>query len=116
MYKKSLIRETATQALGSGALAYTYTMLHDGTLDAVIISFDGACSQTVTVVFNSADGADYDVTLDSSPLEGATSYKYQPTFPFPLSKGDAVTVGITTGGATTAYMTAFMREDPTCLI
>jgi len=113
MNYQTKITETETQALGAGALAYSYTFLKDGYLDRVEAHFSGACSQTLTIVRDALAGAAYDTTLVSQALGGVTDYTYQPTRRIYFRKGDILLVGITSGGATTAGVTVFMEEDPT---
>ena len=111
--QKIKITETATQALGAGALAYSYTFLRDGYLDGVEIHFSGACSQTVSVTRDSVDGANYDTVLKSEALSVVTDFTYFPSRKRYFRKGDIIKIGITSGGSTTAYLTALLEEEHT---
>ena len=109
MRYQTKITETATQALGAAALAYSYEFLKDGYLDNIEFKFSGACSQTLTVTRDNLDGAAYDAVLKTQALGGATYFTYQPVRKIYFRKGDILLVGITSGGATTVGMTAFME-------
>lgn len=111
--KNVVYRKEATQDLLAGALAFTHTFTKDGELDEVRINFSAACSQTVTITFDSVTGANYDVILKTDVLSAASDYVYKPTRPDFFRAGDAVRIGITSGGTAIAYMTAFIRDVET---
>jgi c-di-GMP-binding flagellar brake protein YcgR len=108
--KEVILRKEATQDLAAGALAYSYEFLKDGVLDQLMVNFSAACSQTITITFDSQTHANYDVILKSEVLSSAVDFLYQPTRPIFFQKGDKVVVGITSGGAAVAFMTAFLKE------
>jgi hypothetical protein len=108
--KEVILRKEATQDLAAGALAYTYEFTRDGVLDDIRINFSAVCSQTVTITFDSVTGSNYDVILKTDILSSNLDYTYQPTRPIFFQKGDKLVVGITSGGAAVAYMTAFLKE------
>lgn len=111
--KEIVLRKEATQNLAAGALAYSYEFTRDGALDDLRINFSAACSQTVTVTFDSVTGENYDVVLKTDILSAAVDYTYQPTRPLFFQKGDKLVVGITSGGTAVAYMTAFVKQIET---
>jgi hypothetical protein len=111
--KQVLLRKEATQDLAAGALAYSYEFTRDGVLDQLLVNFSAACSQTVTVTFDSLTHANYDVIMKSEVLSSASDFMYQPARPIFFQKGDKLVVGITSGGAAVAYMTAFLKEIQT---
>jgi hypothetical protein len=111
--KSVILRKEATQNLAGGALAYSYEFTRDGYLDDVRINFSAACSQAVTITFNSKTHANYDVILKSETLSAAVDFYHQPARPIFFQKGDALDIGITSGGAAVAYMTALISEVDT---
>lgn len=114
MNKEVMLRKEATQDLSAGALAYSYEFTRDGELDEVRINFtNAACSQTVTITFDSGTGANYDTILKTEILSSAADFVYKPTRPDFFKKGDKLVVGITSGGTAVAWMTAFLKERNT---
>jgi hypothetical protein len=111
--KEVVMRKEASQDLAAGALAYTYEFTRDGVLDDIKFNFSAACSQTVTITFDSVTGANYDTILKTEVMSSASDFYYQPTRPVFFQKGDKLVVGITSGGAAVAYMTAFLRDVAT---
>jgi len=111
--KKVLQRKEATQNLAAGALAYSYEFTRDGFLEDVRVNFSAACSQAVTITFDSITGDNYDVILKSETLSAAVDFYHQPARPIFFQKGDKLAIGITSGGTAVAYMTAFISEVDT---
>ncbi|MHA2247391.1 MAG: hypothetical protein ACXADY_20760 [Candidatus Hodarchaeales archaeon] len=72
----------------------------------LIIHFSAACSQTLTISFNSRDGANYDTVISVQVLAGVTNIYVQGEETDIFWIGDEITVAITAGsGAPTAYLT-----------
>lgn len=110
-YINTPVRQTASQLLSSAALSDTYTMLQDGFFHWAGLKADGTITETVTVEFNSADGAANDIIWKSTNLSSATNFFYQPGHPIFLKKGDAVTITCTKATATeTVKSTMFIEE------
>jgi len=72
----------------------------------LMIHFDEECSQTLTITFNSKDGANYDTVISTQVLVGVTDIYVQGEETDIFWRGDELTVAITAGaGAPTAYLT-----------
>ena len=116
MYKLTPIRQTASQDLSASGLSSSYTMQKDGRVGWVGIKFSTTISETVTITFDSVDGANYDVIIDSTDISSGTNYAYVPSSPILLKKGDILKVTTTNnGGSGIAYMTMFICEFETFL-
>jgi hypothetical protein len=111
--KTVVYRKEASQDLSTGALAYSYEFTRDGVVDEIRINFTAACSQTITITFDSATHANYDVVLKTEVLSSASDFIYKPTRPDFFQKGDKLVVGITSGGTAVANMTAFLQDANT---
>ena len=111
--KTVVYRKEATQNLAAGALAYSYEFTRDGELDEIRFNFSAACSQVLTVTFDSVTGANYDTVLLNETLYAADDFVYKPSRPSFFQKGDKLVVGITSGGSAVVYMTAFLRDANT---
>lgn len=104
--KYAPLTKSGSQTLGSGAMSLATAFARLWIFDFLMIKFSAACSQTVTVKIDNAEGVNYDAVFESTGLGAVTSYTYRPTgAPVLLVKGDEIIVGITSGGSTTAYAT-----------
>jgi hypothetical protein len=115
MYKLTPVRQTASQDLSSAALSFSYEMQHDGMISWIGIKFSTTSSETITITFDSSDGANYDILLDSTDVSSGTNFAYVPSSPIMLKKGDILKVETTDNGSATAYMTMFVSEFHTFL-
>ena len=108
------IFQTASQLLSSAALSDTYEMLKDGFFFWAGLKADGNITETVTVEFDSLDGATYDIILKTQNLSSATDFAYIPGAPIFLRKGDKIKITCTKATATeTVYSTICVQEVPT---
>ena len=102
---KTIFHTTGSQVLSAGALDLTTAINFDTMLSYVSIKFSTAVSETVTLSIDSGEGANYDITLQSSSFTSRTNIFYQPEKPLYLKKGTELRVQCTNGGATgTAYV------------
>ncbi len=102
---KHHLRRTDSQNLASAALSTTTTFNRKWQLLSIFIHFSAVCSQTLTVTFDSKDGANYDTVLSTQVLVAATDVYIQGESTDIFWKGDELTISITTGGAAIAYVT-----------
>ena len=83
-YVNKPIAQTASQLLSSAALSDTYEMTKDGWFHWAGLEANGAITETATVVFDSLDGATYDIILKTTNISADTSFLYNPTKPIRL--------------------------------
>ncbi len=108
-----IIKKIGSQNLGNAVLALTTSFNRPWQLDEVMIHFDGAVSETVTVTRDSIDDAAYDTLLKTEALSSGTDFSWRPPSggKVLLKKGDEILVGCTKATATEiAYVTIIGHE------
>ncbi|RKY34223.1 MAG: hypothetical protein DRP78_06875 [Candidatus Omnitrophota bacterium] len=106
-----IITETATQDLTAGALSSATTYGGRSKLLQVMLTASEAITETVTVVFDSVRGSNYDTVLATEDLSAATSYVLRPCGECILDVGDAIAVTCTNANVTgTVYLT--IQSEP----
>ncbi|RLC88223.1 MAG: hypothetical protein DRJ03_03500 [Chloroflexi bacterium] len=106
-----VLRKKATADLTSAALAQTFEFQYDVELVAVLLHASEAITETVSVTFDSKDGANYDTLLDSTDLTAETDYVFRPTEPQVFQKGDKVSAACTNANTTgSVYLTVLVRS------
>lgn len=104
-----ITRTTATQDLSTAALSKTTALTTRFKLLSVLIYFDAAVSPTVTITFDSKDGANYDVILKRNTLAAAQNYVFIGGDGYVFEKDDQIKVDITSVAAT-CYLTILAQE------
>lgn len=102
---KHYLKRIDSQDLAAAALSTITTFDRKWRLLSVFIHFSAVCSQTLTITFNSKDGANYDTVLSTQVLVAATDVYIQGESTDIFWKGDELEITITTGGAAIAYVT-----------
>jgi len=112
-YIQRPIFTTKQQLLSSAVLSSTYTMLKNGFFFWAGFQADGSITETATVVFDSLDGAAYDILFDTTNITG-TAYLYNPTKKIFLRKGDGIKITCSKATATeTVSSTICVQEVDT---
>lgn len=110
--KRIKVKTESHSFSGTSAMALTFPAARDMKLLAVLIHFGASVSETVTVKHDSAEGTNYDTTLDTTTLSSATDYTYIPSGGVPFAEGEGVLVNCTDATAsTTAYVTVKYIEE-----
>jgi len=106
MEKVQYLRATTSQNLASAALSYTTSFGCNFRLCQVLLKASTNITETITVVFDSKEGSNYDVVLDSTSLTAAQNYVFRPTGQCIFMDGDEVKVTCTNANLTgTVYVT-----------
>ena len=110
-YKLTPRVQTKQQDLSSAALSDTYTLLKDGYFQWAGFMADGGITETATVSIISADGAAYNIILDTTNISGGTNYLYNPNNKILLRKGDGVKITCTKATATETVSSTISIEE-----
>ncbi len=102
----TLVRKESSQALGTGALAYTTNFAAKTKVKAIMFHAASAITQTVTFTLDSKTNATYDTVLASEDLVAESNYTYFPG-DLVLESGDELLISCTNSGtpAITVYVT-----------
>ncbi len=99
-----------SQDLSAAAMSFTTTILSAFRLTEVLIHFDGATTETITLTKDSAKGANYDTVLRKRSIVGETDFVYRPTNS-DFQIGDQLKLEITdANGLNIAYATIKTSE------
>ena len=98
------------QDLGAGALDYTTTLTRAFRLSEILIHFDGASTETITITKDSAKGPNYDTVKVKRSLIAETDFVYRPQGNPDYQAGDKIRVQCTNAGATHVYVTLKTSE------
>ena len=100
-----ILRCAHQQDLSADVFDYTTSIGDEWGLVAVMLHFNSAVSETVTVTFKSKTGSAYDTVLDQVDLSSNTDYVYRPSAPFlPLQAGDEINVHVTNDNVTASVV------------
>ena len=100
-----VLRQIGSQDI-STPLALETSFGKDFKLSGVYLKFSAAVTETFTVTLASDESVNYNCVFKTESLTGATSASYVPTDNLVFSKGDEITVGVTSATATgTVYYT-----------
>ena len=105
-----VVKETTSQDLSAAPLAYTTT--HEGASRVlqVLLHASTAITETVTLTFNSGDGANYDTVISTSDLVAATDYVFRPEGDCVLGTTDTLSLACTDANDTgTVYVTVLLE-------
>lgn len=81
-------------------------------LSQVLINASTAITEDITVTFDSANGANYDVVLDETSLSSNSEYVFRPSGDVVLRKGDKIRVQVTNGNTTgVVYLTVQVKRS-----
>ena len=102
----TLVRKESSQALGTGALAYTTNFAAKTKVKAIMFHAASAITQTVTFTLDSKTNATYDTILASEDLVAESNYTYFPG-DLVLESGDELLISCTNTAmpAITVYVT-----------
>ena len=102
----TLVRKESSQALGSGALAYTTNFSEKTRIKQILFHAASNITQTVTFTLDSKTNSTYDTILASEDLVAEANYSYLP-FQLILEDGDELLIACTNSGtpAITVYVT-----------
>lgn len=92
--------KTFSQNLASAALSYTTDYGRARKIEEITIHFSVAVSEAVTITLDSANGANYDVVLDTVTLVSETDYVFRPQGELNLRAGDEIKVACTNANIT----------------
>ena len=118
---QSVVVQKFTQDLSLGALSFTFIINaanigfsnQDYGLQEVLIGFSVNVSETITVSYINAAGANYTIQLDSTTLSSNKNYVFRPTTPSIFKAGDSVKITCTnTGNTGVAY--GVLKLQPIC--
>lgn len=104
----SVSKQTASQDLSTGALAYTTTYTSTTKINSVMIHFSAATAQQIKIELDNSTGAGYDIVLrDDTFSTPISNYVWQPDSDLILLSTDKLYITCTNSGtpASTAYLT-----------
>lgn len=91
---------TTSQDLSSAALSYTTSINRPFKLEQINIHFSVAVTETITITFNSAKGANYDTVLAKRDLVSEQDFVFRPRGELTFQNGDEITIAITNANVT----------------
>lgn len=95
-----------SQDLNSGALSLEVDFDYPIRLCQVLLHASTNISETVQVKYDSGQGANYDVILDSTDLSSESNYVFRPTGICIIDRNDKFVITCTnSGGSGTVYVT-----------
>ena len=102
-------------AQGTGAISATFDPRSQGgaALLAVLVSFNTApsTSENMQVIYDSADGSDYDTVIVAEDPAAAPAVRNLVDKPLALARGDRIRVTYTNTDARTVSVTALFDDD-----
>ena len=102
---------TTSQDLSAATLNYTTTLTRQFRLDEILIHFNAATTETITITKDSAKGANYDTVLRKRAIAAETDFVFRPEQPIDFQAGDNVKVQCTNAnGVNVAYVTIKTSE------
>jgi hypothetical protein len=106
-----IVKETTSQDLTEDPLAYTTSHSGASRILQVLIKASEAITETVTMTFDSGDGASYDTVLSTTALSSVTDYVFRPDGECVLGATDKLSISCTDANATgTVYVTVFLED------
>ena len=105
------IRKTGSSDLSSAALSLSSVHPGRARLLMVLLHASTNITETVQTVFDSKDGANYDVVLDSTALSAAANYVFRPTGDCILEAGDVIKVTCSKANETGIVYATIILED-----
>lgn len=109
----TILREIDSQNLVTSTLSHTSTFGTDLKLLSIMLHASVAITETITVTFDSGDGANYDTVLATTNLTADTDYLYQPSSDFYIESTDAINVHCTNTGTIGTVYATILAEDLT---
>ena len=111
---KFLIKDkTTSQDLNTGVLNYTTDYTRKFKLEEIMLKFDGAVTEIVTITLDSINGSDYDVVLALRSLVAETSFVFRPQGEANYQVGDNIKIQCTNANLLrTVYVTVKASELP----
>ena len=103
--------KTTTQNLSSAALDYTTDYGRKFKLEQIIVHFNAAVSETITITLDAKAGASYDTVLQEVTLIAETDFVYRPHGEANYYEGDEIQIECTNANGTgSAFVTIKSSE------
>jgi hypothetical protein len=96
----SNLRGSFTQNLALGALDQSISWNYDVLLDCILIHASTDITESLSIIFDSVEGSDFDTVLDSKSFSANSDYVYRPAREQLFKRGDILKITLTNANTT----------------